>query len=429
MSSPRPSNPFRIHGIVDGDFYTDRETELTLFTRALREPTSKHVVSGPRRTGKTSTLERAVAEINATGGYAIIADLSTATTIADMANRILKAATKTMGKRWRDYINDLARLLKADIKLQYDPASQAMVPSLEIGARGESVVAQQDGLASVLDTLNEMAAARDVTLGVVLDEFQEITRFGTNVQAGSTTKRLGRGRGAATVASRDQQPEWRLRGAMQKHTHLSYILAGSRQSLLDAMTAPDAAFYKMLTPVSFRPIDAHHMAHWIDERLESVGLRSENAGADCVQWAGPRTRDIVRLARKAVDRATDERVIDAAAVTEALREIVEEEHDGFQMRWSNLTAIQQNVLRAVAATGEGLTSDRVRRAFSLRASGTVSNALSAFLDEGFLVKTAHGAGYTFDDPYMRAWVIHTVLTDVGVTLPITHVANPTSEYD
>jgi Cdc6-like AAA superfamily ATPase len=435
MPPARPLNPFRIHGVVDGEFHTDRDTELATFLAALREPTAKLLVSGHRRMGKTSTLERAVRAVNDSGGYAILADLSTATTVADMANRILGAAAKTLGRRWQDFIGDLTGSLKLSLKMQYDPATQSTMPSLELGAREQGLASQQESLAQVLDTLDAMAARRNVTLGVVLDEFQEIARFGgggtSGRRASGATRRRGRlGDGTpAGVGHRDDQPEWHLRGAMQRHQHLSYILAGSRRSLLEAMTQPGAAFYKMLDPVKFGPIDALHMSTWIDDRMRSVGLIPDETGARCVAWTGPRTRDIVRLARKCVDRAQPDSVVNTEVVTNALREIIDEEHDAFAERWSRLTANQQNVLRAVAATEDGLTTQESRRAFTLGATGTVTNTLRLFVDDGVLVRTIHGAGYTYDDPFFRSWVIAKVLGDVGKSLPITHVASRTSEYD
>src|ERR1019366_6511346 len=95
---------------------------------------------------------------------------------------------------------------------------------------------QEASLARVLDLLDELAGKRKMTLGLVLDEFQEIARFG-------------------------EHAEWRLR-------------------------------------------------------------------------AGARTRDIVRLARKGVDRAEDTPRIDGTAVDAAFREILEEDADSTQRWWS-----------------------------------------------------------------------------------------------
>lgn len=428
------NNPFRIHGLVDGDFHTDRDTELARFMGTLGEPTVKLLVSGHRRMGKSSTLARAVRLVNEQGGHAIMADLSTATTVTDMANRILRAAARTLSRRWSDFIIDLPKQLKLGIKLQFDPATQLPVPSLEIGAREDSLPVQQENLANVLDTLDAMAARRGVTLGVVLDEFQEIARFGGQDPSSRGTTLTGRKRGrlgagqGATTDERFDQPEWHLRGVIQQHQHLSYILAGSRRALLDAMVQPGAAFYKMLTPVPFGPIAADHLAGWIDERMQTAGIYTAGGGARCVEWAGPRTRDIVRLARKCADISAVGGTVDAKVVTNAMREIVEEESDLYGERWSRFTGHQQNVLRAVAATADGLTTDGVRRDFTLAASGTVTNTLSHFVEGGLLVRTTFGGGYAFDDPFFRGWVISRALADVGQRFDLTYVANPTSEY-
>ena len=54
-------NPFRIHGLVAGDYFTDRVKELKRLVHALTEPGSKLLVYSPRRMGKTSAVMNAVA--------------------------------------------------------------------------------------------------------------------------------------------------------------------------------------------------------------------------------------------------------------------------------------------------------------------------------------------------------------------------------
>lgn len=431
---PRP-NPFRIHGLVEGEYFTDREAEIRRFTQVLREPAAKLLVAGPRRMGKSSTLARAVADVNAEGGHAFVADLSTASTITDMANRVLAAAGKVLGRRWGDFVGDFVRRFQAGVKLGYDPATGMALPSLEVGLRTEPLAKQQESLASVLDLLDTMAEERGVTLGIVLDEFQEIARFGgTGAGAGERTpgRVMGRRRRAprSEAGSRIEQPEWHLRGVIQRHQHVSYILAGSKPSLIQAMADRGGAFYKLLDPMPFKPIGASHIITWIDERLRHVGRASQGAGARCVEWAGPRTRDIVRLARKCVDLTAEGVAVDDAVVTAAFREILDEEDETNRAWWDELTTPQQNVLRAVVAQSAGLTTREVRRAFSLENSGAISNRLKAFVLDGDLVQSTYGSRYAFDDPFMRGWVILHALPDIGIRdKPITYVATPTKEYD
>ncbi len=402
--SRSPENPFRISGTVSGAFFTDRERELKQCLRTLREPGGKLLVAGVRRTGKTSVLERAVETVNAKGGHAFLADFATATSLVDLSNRLLAGATQAAGRRWTTLLRDLVTRLQAQLSLAPDPVTGLSVPSFSVALRQESADVQQASLGHVLDSLNALAAKRNIVLGVVLDEFQELSRFG-------------------------ETAEWHLRGVIQKHRHLSYVVAGSRVALLDAMQAKGRAFYQLFERCPFGPIDARHLAAWIDERMRSVGLTPAEAGARCITLVGARTRDIIRLARKCVDRAGANARVDAAAVAAAYVEIVDEEADSTQRWWSQLTRVQQKVLRAVAASPQGLTTGATRARFALEQTGSISKTLTRFVADGAVVRTAHGSGYTFDDPFVRGWVLVHAVPDLGLQLPATHIASPTSEYD
>lgn len=399
----RHDNPFRIGGTVRHPFFTDRKDELALYARRLREPAQKTLVYGPRRMGKTSTLENAVEAVNEAGGHAFLADLSTVTTVADMTNRILLGATKAAGKRWTTFVTDVIGKLRASVKVAADPGTGLLVPSVEFGARTESLELQQATLAHVLDALDALAEERKITLGLVFDEFQEITRLGGD------------------------QNEWHLRGTMQRHHHLSYIAAGSKPTMLLAMTGSGRAFYQLFDLKAFGPIDPLHLGTWIDTRLYEVGLQSDGIGALCVAFAGARTRDVVRLARKCVDRASDGDTLNRDAVVAAFREIVEEDADAVYAWWIGLSGPQQNVLRAVAGSAEGLTTSSVRRLFGMGTSGTTSNAAKAMVEDSRLVKTPNG--YAFDNPFVRGWVVHRALPDLGIREEIVFAAHGTGEYD
>ncbi len=405
MPRPKsPPNPFRIHGTVGGQYFTDRKDELSKFRAVLEEPAAKMVVYGHRRMGKSSTLELAVGGVNRAGGHALLADLSTASTLADISNRILSGAAKSMGKRWGDLITDWVKMLQGSVSLKPDPLTGFLLPSFDVSVRTDTLERQRETLAAVLDSLNSLAKKRKVNIGLVLDEFQDIVRFG------------------------GESAEWHLRGVVQTHHNVSYIFAGSKEHIIRSMLGKGRAFYRMLDEYRFVPIERRHMAAWIDERLASVSLRPEGAGESCIRLGGPRTRDIVQVARKCVDRSADNGVIAWNEVSEAYREIIEETDDGIRTWWNTLTRQQQNVLRAVAGSGTGLTTGETRRKFSLGESGTPTNAAASLLKDGHLLRTDNGSGYVFDSPFVRGWVIIHALPDMGLALPATHIASETSEY-
>lgn len=189
--------------------------------------------------------------------------------------------------------------------------------------------------------------------------------------------------------------------------------------LIENMLGRWRAFYGLLDKLAFGPIDADHMASWIDVRLAEHGVVGELAGATgatIVAGAGPRTRDIVQLARKTFDIASDGAAADKATVQHAFRELVEEEDAVLRNWWGQLTPNQQNVMRAVAASTDPITSKATLRRFGLPSSGATTQALKKFLARG-TVRRGGPSGYPFDSPYTRGWIIVHALPDLGIVLP------------
>ena len=386
------ANPFRIQGVVEPPFFTDRADEVARIRAALQEPGAKLLVYGERRMGKTSALLMAARAAERKGTRVVVADFSTASSVTDLANRILEGAARALGRRKRDAVGDLVERLQLRLQLIPDPTTGLMIPTLEAALRSRDVEEQRASLARVLDTLEELAADRGVHLGLVLDEFQEIHRFG------------------------GEEAEWHLRGVLQRHAHVSYVCAGSATHLIRRMLGRERAFYKLFDVLSLGAIDEAHLARWIDERVRDGGRPLPGLGSRCIAAAGPRTRDVVQLARRAWEVATRDPALDAeGAVRRAFGEIVAEDDDLARTLWDNLTPLQQNVLRAVAGAEEGLTAQATLERFGLGPSGSAANAARRLAEEGYLTKPAgRGSGFAFDSPFLRGWVVVNALPDLGL---------------
>lgn len=344
--------------------------------------------------GKSSAIGVAAEEVRASGGVVLFADFSTASSVVDMSNRLLAAATKALGREWKSVVADLVRSIGLSISLSPDPMTGVAVPSLELSLRQAPLAQQQESLARVLDQLDAMARDRGITLGIAIDEFQEIRNFGGD------------------------QAEWHLRGVIQNHEHVAYVLAGSAPHLIQGMLDKGRAFYGLLDKLAFGPINAAHMADWIDSRMMKQGVSSEQAGARIVKVAGPRTRDIVQLARKTFDIASRSGPATDARVEAAFRELVDEDDAVLRNWWARLTPHQQNVMRAVAASTDPLTSRTTMRRFGLSSSSSTTQALKKFVAEG-TIQGAGPGGYSFDSPYTRGWILVNALPDLGIVLPAT----------
>ena len=130
-----------------------------------------------------------------------------------MTNRLLAAAVRSVGRTWKDLASLFVERLRISVGLRPDPATGLAIPTLDASLRSRDPSAQRETLGSALDMLDALAAERNVRLGIILDEFQEIHRLD-----GETA-------------------EWHLRGVIERHAHLTYLLAGSRTALIQRMVS------------------------------------------------------------------------------------------------------------------------------------------------------------------------------------------------
>lgn len=392
--SEKPENPFRVGGVVTKPFFTNRNRECVGVRKALTEPQAHLLMYGPRRMGKTSVLKVVQEGLERKGVPVLFADLSTATALTDVATRLLQSATRVLGRKWRDAPTSLFERLHVGLHLEHDPVTGIVLPSVDVALRDADLDTQRRSLTSALEAIESLAADKKTHVGLILDEFQELHRFGA------------------------ADAEWHLRGIIQQHTHVSYVLAGSDESLIGSMLGEGRAFYGLLDTLFVGPIDGDHLARWIEQRCADVGVQADSIGAEVVELAGPRTRDIVQLARVVFDLARPASTADASTVDEAFGQIIQAGDALHRALWESLSPLQQNVLRAVAVQATGLTTKATSRQFNLGAPGAASKAAQTLVGRDVLVK--RGPGYEFDNPYQRGWVLLNALPDLGINLPPTH---------
>jgi hypothetical protein len=197
MARASTPNPFRIHGVATDEFFTDRADEVARILKTLGESGAKLLVYGPRRMGKTSAIMRAIQAHEERGGVAFLADLSTASTLIDVANRILESSARTLGRQWKDLVNEFVSRLGVTLKVRPTLAGLILPASTSACAPPRSRTSGSRSRPPRAPSTASRAASR--------------RRWGCAGRIPGDQKLGG------------DEADWQLRGAMQHHGHLSYV--------------------------------------------------------------------------------------------------------------------------------------------------------------------------------------------------------------
>jgi Cdc6-like AAA superfamily ATPase len=368
----------------------DRLAERDRIRTALRERGSRLLVHGRRRMGKTTVCKAVVNELKQEGHHVLLVDFSTATQLADLSNALLRKVTGSLGRSWQDYATDLMKSLSLQLETEADPQTGSIKVRLKPAERKAPLDQQQGTFIGILNRANALAKKKKIHFGIVIDEFQELGRFERDTTL------------------------WNLRGEIQHHAHISYVFTGSRAHMIQMLMSSDRAFYKMFGILNFEPIALAEMRAWMQAKFKKAGVACGEPLDHLLQLAGTCTVDRLRLAALSFPMALRAGELTSEAVSRAHGAIIEEDKAYFQSDWQQLTAHQQNVLRALAEDEEKLTSESVRDRFSLPASGSVTNSLRALLERGVLFERESPAGYAFDNPYYKHWIHLRNRDDLGL---------------
>jgi len=373
------TNPFRIGEHVRGAWFTDRAAEVATVTNAMRHR-GRLLVQGARRMGKSTVIGVAAERLRHDGAIVLDTDLAAITTVAEAADRLLAAVSRQAA--WQDRLLTWVQSLAPTVVLSADATGQPRL-SLGVEARRPRAEGEREAIARVLDRIDEMASSHAQPVVVVLDEFQRLSELG------------------------GEAAEWLLRNRMQEHRHTAYVCAGSKEGLIREMLQRGRAFYGFFEQLHVGPIDPAHLASWIEDRMRGSGVKpAPGVGARIVEEAGPRTQDILHAARMLWFRTVPSGAASHEDVSAAIEDIVAGDEASLRRTWDDLTAVQQRLLRAVAAGAEQIHSTDTREQFRLGASSSVAAALDALVARGVLEREP----VRFENPFFRVWIERQVLT-------------------
>lgn len=375
-------NPFEFGRELAPSELVDREEELDALAR-IAANRGKCFFIGPRRYGKTSILAALERRLTARGVAVIRCDAEAYESLALLAQALLAAAARTMAgplAKAGDRLKKGFGRLRPDIS--YDLSSHKI--SVQLGTAAPT--AEVPLLTDVLDGIERLAKARGKPVLVILDEFQQV------------------------VAEGGERAERQIRAAIQRHRHVGYIFAGSETRLLADLTSdPGRAFWKLGERRFLGPIPRTDFRKFLARGFTRSGFAVTPEGIERIlDLAEDVPYNVQRLASACWERLRTrvDRSLSAAAVENALHELVRHENPAYAQLWTNLTQAQKKAVKAVIAEqGRELLARTVVERYGV-ATSTMQRALQS-LDTLGVVRQDESAGtmrYRLEDPFFAAWI-------------------------
>jgi uncharacterized protein len=377
-------NPFQYGAELKAAQIVDRKRELRDVERAILEH-GRLFLLGPRRFGKTAILRAAGAAAERAGAIVIRLDAEAYPTLAELVRAIVTEAAQQLksevAKTGEKILRFFSRLRPS---ISYSPDSNTWSGSIDAGARaeGEGTVLLVEAIAA----LARLAADVAKPTALVIDEFQKVIELG------------------------GESAEAQIRAAVQRHTDIGFVFAGSKTTLLNDMTLnPARPFYRMGIRHFLGPLPRDEFAHFIARGFEHGGFRVDpEAVQDILNRAEDVPYNVQALSSVAWELLTDEEghALTAKLVARALKLLVDRDASFYLTLWNGLTTVQQRVLTAaVSESGVALTSGAVTHRYAISAS-TMSKTLRFLEDRQILRREEQQTQvrWRLEDPFFAEWL-------------------------
>ncbi|MGH3004159.1 MAG: AAA family ATPase [Gaiellaceae bacterium] len=334
-------NPFVYSHPVAPEEIIDRDSETReLLTNAV----GGHYVRlyAPRKFGKTSLLQRALADGEREEGLIpVLVDLYRVVSIADVTVRLERA---------------YARHLKGAVRSRVDQFLQRTGIGLSLGAHGISARIQLDprveplpALHALLDLPLRLEQSGGYRALVAFDEFQDIRKV--------------------------PELDGLVRSHIQYHGEIaSYVFAGSEPGLMEQLFEDrDRPLYGSAVPMRLGRLAHDDVGGYVAERFEATGRDVGEALGPLLQAAAGHPQRAMLLAHRLWARVEPGEPATLDDWHEAYEDAIAELDAEFDAEWRHLDVSEQKTLRSVLGGGGSpyrgdvlnrlaLTKDMVRKA-------------------------------------------------------------------
>jgi len=375
--------PFIVGRPVTGEYFVDREDELrrlqTLVKGIQKGASSNSALIGLRRTGKTSILENLeiLLKPNAklipviANCYGIAAKSRLAKVLVDKTiesyvcktgdSAFLKRITKAIGQAAKSAIGRISEVKFAEFSLKLQDKNM-----------------EEDSLIEeALQYIEALAQEKDVFFVVMLDEFQDVIRWGDD-----TLKRI--------------------RSVVQSQKRVCYVLAGSATSIMRNLVYDRRSpFYRQLVEIPIKKLDKSIATAFLKRRFECAEMEVADSVIAKIATLSDGYPDYMqRLGLELYLLIGQGCMIAEDQVDKAYEDMVVSLDGEFDNYFSNFSPLEREILVALA-TGS-IQPSEVARAVR-KPIFNISKTLTTLMNYSIIEKPMKGQ-YRITDPVFADWL-------------------------
>ncbi len=375
--------PFIVGRPVTGEYFVDREDELrrlqTLIEGIQKGASSNSALIGLRRTGKTSILENLeiLLKPNAklipviANCYGIAAKSRLAKVLVDKTiesyvcktgdSAFLKRITKAIGQAAKSAIGRISEVKFAEFSLKLQDKNT-----------------EEDSLIEeALQYIEALAQEKDVFFVVMLDEFQDVIRWGDD-----TLKRI--------------------RSVVQSQKRVCYVLAGSATSIMRNLVYDRRSpFYRQLVEIPIKKLDKSIATAFLKRRFECAEMEVADSVIAKIATLSDGYPDYMqRLGLELYLLIGQGCMIAEDQVDKAYEDMVVSLDGEFDNYFRNFSPLEREILVALA-TGS-IQPSEVARAVR-KPIFNISKTLTTLMNYSIIEKPMKGQ-YRITDPVFADWL-------------------------
>src|SRR3954452_13216253 len=252
MAARSPANPFRFGALARDEAFTDREREIGELLSDARNGQDV-VIFAPRRFGKTSLVDRVAQRLVRDRVLVGQIDLMRAPTKEKLAEKLAETVYDDIAgplTRAKDFGARIFRGLRITPTMTVDPDTGTLSFAFGAGHHAEDVDATLERL---FELVAQVAAERERTALLILDEFQEIIEI-------------------------DPQLPKLLRSVLQEQAEVAHFSLGSRRHMMERIfNDANEPFWRSAKQLELAVIPPEPFGEFIARRFADTGRKVDPA--------------------------------------------------------------------------------------------------------------------------------------------------------